>query len=46
MSKERIVTVLIILEPFGDLVGGPIASLVDYQLTALLQFLRDCHSEC
>lgn len=30
MNKERIVTMLIMTGLFGGLVGGPIASLVDY----------------
>jgi hypothetical protein len=30
MNKERIVTMLIMTGLFGGLIGGPIASLVDY----------------
>ena len=30
MNKERIVTILIAIGLFGGLIGGPIASLVDY----------------
>ena len=30
MNKERIVTILITTGLFGGLIGGPIASLVDY----------------
>jgi hypothetical protein len=32
MNKERIVTILITTGLFGGLIGGPIASLVDYSL--------------
>jgi hypothetical protein len=30
MNKERIITILIMTGLFGGLIGGPIASLVDY----------------
>jgi uncharacterized membrane protein YeaQ/YmgE (transglycosylase-associated protein family) len=30
MEKEKIVTILILIGLFGGLVGGPVASLVDY----------------
>ena len=30
MNKERIITILILIGVFGGLVGGPIASLLDY----------------
>ena len=34
MNKERIVTILITTGLFGGLIGGPIASLVDYHASA------------
>jgi hypothetical protein len=30
MNKDRVVTILIMTGLFGGLIGGPIASLVDY----------------
>jgi hypothetical protein len=30
MNKDRVVTILIMIGLFGGLIGGPIASLVDY----------------
>ena len=30
MNKERTITILILMGLFGGLVGGPIASLLDY----------------
>ena len=38
MNKERRATILIIVGLFGGLVGGPIASLVDYHAPPMKRF--------
>jgi hypothetical protein len=38
MNKERRATILILVGLFGGLVGGPIASLVDYHAPRVKRF--------
>jgi hypothetical protein len=38
VNKERIITVLILMGLFGGLVGGPIASLLDYHAPPVKRF--------
>lgn len=38
MNKERIITILILTGLFGGLVGGPIASLLDYHAPPVKRF--------
>ena len=38
MNKEQIVTILIVVGLFGGLVGGPIASLLDYHAAPVKRF--------
>ena len=38
MNKERIITILILMGLFGGLVGGPIASLLDYHAPPVKRF--------
>jgi len=38
MNKERIITILILIGLFGGLVGGPIASLLDYHAPSIKCF--------
>lgn len=39
MERERIITIAIMAGLFGGLVGGPIASLVDYYATPQKRFI-------
>ena len=39
MNKERIITILILVGLFDGLVGGPIASLLDYHAPPIKRFL-------
>ncbi len=38
MNKKRIITILILVGVFGGLVGGPIASLLDYHAPPVKRF--------
>ena len=38
MNKEQIITIIILMGLFGGLVGGPIASLLDYQAPPVKRF--------
>ncbi len=38
MNKEQILTILILMGLFGGLVGGPIASLLDYHAPPVRRF--------
>jgi uncharacterized membrane protein YeaQ/YmgE (transglycosylase-associated protein family) len=38
VNKEQIITILILVGLFGGLVGGPIASLLDYHAPPIKRF--------